>query len=380
LLFEETIGEALGGADMLTQNLQRERNAFSELNNDLQSQTETAATTLNRQVRLLREATKVVKTELGDAERALEMHFTAFRATAVQVAEGAEQLTRAAQAAGAASSGLDATLSGALGSLAQADELTDAARRSTQTVVQAANVTANSVREATQRAIGDAKAVADLIRKETQAMHATASAALVAMRETADAVRLYSPFSRISGERKDAASVARPTVAAAAQEAPCSLHEIAASIAQNQVDRMRLGGRFTWTNLLPKPANDGAPAPAAGELVSFPPPKDNAVARRALDLVASAGVSVGETLSARDLDAVAAASRKGVTARRKAVLDAAPIEVTRIARLLRRDDDAKDTALAFRKRSDLAQVRNAKRSTASGDLMRAYLLVDAALG
>jgi hypothetical protein len=143
---------------------------------------------------------------------------------------------------------------------------------------------------------------------------------------------------------------------------------------------MRLGGRFAWTNLLPKPANDGAPAPTAGELVSFPPPKDEAAARRALDLVARTGVSVGETLSERDLDAVAAASRKGLTARRKAVLDAAPVEVTRIARLLRRDDGAKNIALAFRKRSDLAQVHNAKRSTASGDLVRAYLLVDAALG
>ena len=107
---------------MLTQNLKRERDAFSELNNDLKSQTETAANTLGRQVRLLREAAKLVKVELGGAEQTLETHLTAFRATAAQVAEGAAQLTCAAEAACAASCGLDATLSGALDSLSQATQ------------------------------------------------------------------------------------------------------------------------------------------------------------------------------------------------------------------------------------------------------------------
>ena len=139
-------------------------------------------------------------------------------------------------------------------------------------------------------------------------------------------------------------------------------------------------GLPSWSNLLPKPANDSALTSLSDELVSFPPPQNEPVVRSALDLVAKAGVSVGETLNERDLDAVAAASRKGAPARRRAVLDAAPVEVTRIARLLRRNTDAKETALAFRKRSDLAQPGSKKRGRSSADLMRAYLLVDAALG
>ena len=92
------------------------------------------------------------------------------------------------------------------------------------------------------------------------------------------------------------------------------------------------------------------------------------------DLIADAGVLLTETLTTKDLDNVAMASRQGAQARRRAVLDAAPIASTRIARHIRRDTEAKDVAMGFRARPDLA-----KADKGNGELIRAYLLIDAAL-
>jgi len=58
------------------------------------------------------------------------------------------------------------------------------------------------------------------------------------------------------------------------------------------------------------------------------------------------------------------------------VIDAAPGAVTRIVRHMKRNVDAHDTAIAFRSRPDLAKSENKDQGS---DLVRAYLLIDAAL-
>jgi len=96
----------------------------------------------------------------------------------------------------------------------------------------------------------------------------------------------------------------------------------------------------------------------------------------AVDLVTDAGVDLNDVLQAADLERIARCSREGATSRRRAVVDAAPGAVTRLARHLKRNTTAHMTATAFRARPDLAK---SERKGEGSELVRAYLLIDAAL-
>lgn len=395
-LFEETMAQVSAGA--ISEGLKSERAAFAELNADLKGQTETLAHTIGRQVRLMREASKLVKTELGDAEEVLETHLNSFRATASVISEGTAELSAAAQTASAASGRLDETIGSALSSLAEATKLTDAARESTQQAVHAANSTANAVRETTQRAISDAKRVAELIREETVAMQEAAASTLETLRQAAEAARLSAEDAQAAADKHAGAIEKRlAALASTAKAAPersrkdpapraerdneaWSLHEAAARIAEAPAQApQRASGLAAWNNVLPpKPVYEDRAA--AGDLVTFQPAAvDQKLVQHAFDLIADAGVLIENAFVARDLDAIAHASRQGAAARRRAVNDAAGIAVTRIARFLRRDAAAREAALAFRGRPDLAKADRAQGGKAT-HLVRAYLLIDAALG
>ena len=69
-------------------------------------------------------------------------------------------------------------------------------------------------------------------------------------------------------------------------------------------------------------------------------------------------------------------SSRRTAARRRAVADAAPAAVGRIARYVKRNADAHMVAAEFRARPDLAK---SDRKGEGKDLVRAYLLIDAAL-
>jgi hypothetical protein len=58
------------------------------------------------------------------------------------------------------------------------------------------------------------------------------------------------------------------------------------------------------------------------------------------------------------------------------VIDAAPGAVTRISRHLKRNSDAQSVAAQFRSRPDLAK---SEKKGEGSELVRAYLLIDAAL-
>jgi hypothetical protein len=388
LLLEQTISTACSGADALLENLSREREAFFDLNEELKCQSETLAHTVGRQVRLMREASKLVKTELSETEESLETHLASFSEAAASVGERTRALNEAAENAAAASGRLDESLGSALDTLAEATKLTDAARHSTETAVLTANSTANAVRDTTQRAIGDAKRVAELIRTETSAMQDAAAATLATLREAADAARMASDEAQAAADKHAAsiekrlaalastAKVARKREPAKEQvvEAPQTLHEAAARMAASgggRSVRVGKGGLSSWNGIMSgKPANDAAPR--AQELPARS--SDSLLVERVHELIADSGVLLAETLTARDLESVAVASRQGAQARRRAVLDAAPIATTRIARHIRRDAEAKELAQSFRARPDLA-----KSDHGNGEIIRAYLLVDAAL-
>jgi hypothetical protein len=95
-----------------------------------------------------------------------------------------------------------------------------------------------------------------------------------------------------------------------------------------------------------------------------------------VDLVYKAGVDLDDVLHAGDLERIARCSREGATARRRAVIDAAPGAVTRISRHVKRNGDAHTLATQFRSRPDLAK---SEKKGEGSDLVRAYLLIDAAL-
>jgi len=392
-LFEETVAQVSAGA--ISESLKGERAAFAELNADLKGQTESLAHTIGRQVRLMREASKLVKTELGDAEEVLETHLNSFRATASVISEGTAELNQAAQSANAASGRLDETLGSALGTLAEATKLTDAARQSTQEAVHAANSTAQAVRDTTHRAISDAKKVAELIREETVAMQEAAATTLETLRLAAEAARHSAEDAQAAADRHAGAIEKRLAALAAtarapekatrketpvrseAPQAPWSLHEAAARMSETPAPvPSQMSGLSAWNNVLPpKTVYE-----ERSELVSFSSGSADAkLVQHAFDVIADAGVLIENAFVARDLDAIAHASRQGATARRRAVNDAAGIAVTRIARFLRRDGAARETAIAFRSRPDLAKADRAQGGK-SPHLVRAYLLIDAALG
>jgi hypothetical protein len=140
-------------------------------------------------------------------------------------------------------------------------------------------------------------------------------------------------------------------------------------------------GFGSWGNFMP-PRED-APVAAnesAFHLADFGSREaidpDAALKAGAIDLVTDAGVDLEEVLDAADLERIARCSREGASARRRAVIDAAPGAVTRISRHFKRNADAHATAVQFRSRPDLA--KSEKKSEGS-ELVRAYLLIDAAL-
>jgi len=407
-VFDAAIAATRENADHLSESLSREREALAELNGDLRGQTETMTHSIGRQVRLMREASKLVKSEIGAAESALQHHLHAFGAAAATMNERTSAVSHAADAAQAASHAANDAMSEVLHGLGQATKLTDTARQSAQQAALAANETASAVRETTQRAIGDAKRAAQLIRAETVALQDAAGETLQRLAAAADAARQASEHSQAAADRHASAIEKRLTAFAAAAQgarqtptrndapaeraprsksaptAPGNLFAAATAASKPTREHSeRISGRGGWSNLFPNGRNDVANEDLeendAFALMDFEPtPRDPDADLKsdALDLCAAAGVDLADALSQGDLDRIAQRARHGALARREAVGDAAPGSVNRLMRHFARSAEAKRVAAAFRARPDLAS------SQAYGEglnLVRAYLLIDSAL-
>ena len=434
-LFDQALAATRENAEYMAGRLASERNALIELNGELRGQTDTMTHSIGRQVRLMREASKLVKTEISAAEDALEGHLQSFASSATVMAEHTAQFHHAADSAASATASLNTTMSGMLDGLGEATRLTDAARQSAEQATLAANETANAVRETTRNAVFEAKRAAQVIRAETEALQESAVSTMEKLREAALAARAASEASQAAADahaskiekrlsalastasvnkaaapRVETRTLERPVMqqpefkeedrnlfaaaSAAVARGQAPTRPVSQSIRQETVANESretrvprnggLKGFGGWSNLFPSREEAPMPKPANEEvdpfaLVDFGTPKQNPDAvlqADAIELCANAGVDLEATLHPTELDQIAQSSRLGAAARRRAVADAAPNAVNRIARYIKRDMEARTVANEYRARPDLA--KSDKKGEGS-DLVRAYLLIDAAL-
>ncbi len=417
-LFNDAVASSRVNAEAASHALRVERDALAEVSGELKDQTDTIGHSIGRQIRLMREASKLVKTEVSAAEDALETHLASFAASASVMGERTAAFHQVADNAAAATASLNGTMAQMLDGLSEATRLTETAKRSTEQAVLAANETASAVRETTRGAVTEAKRAAQLIRAEAAAMQETAVDTLAKLQDAANSARAASEESQAAADRH-AASIEKRlgamAVAAGAKKAvvaqrpveriverkpePVVVEEAVtlqaaanAAVARAGSSRARVEvavapkrvfkGFGSWGNFMPK-QEEIIPAPAnedAYELADFGSRSnvspDAMLKSGAIDLVADAGVDLGAVLLPGDLNRIARCSRDGATARRRAVIDAAPGAVTRIARHVKRNAGAQELAASFRARPDLAKSENKGEGS---ELVRAYLLIDAAL-
>lgn len=386
IVFNEAVGNARDGAGILSQTLQNERVAFEDLTTELRTQSDTLGENVGRQIRLMREASRLVRQEYVAADETLQGHLASFAATASLMAERTEAIDGAATATHMAAQRLDGTIVSALEALTQATALTDTARQSAENATQAANATASAVRETTQRAVADARRVAHMIRSETQAMEDTASATLAKLKDAADEARRASEEAQAAADRH-AASIQKRLSAMAGAAQVVHRQPVVAEPAVEQeplvADRVyaSAGGRSHRVvteapRFAPDYAPEWTPPPSAND--TGPADRFNLVARSpadaALAMLTQVGVHVSDVFATADLDFIASRARQGGSARRQAVAAAAPEAVARLQRLFAHNDDARSDAAAFRAKPDLATQSGGKQ------VLIAYLLVDAALG
>jgi hypothetical protein len=381
-LFEDAVSASSESNEAMTETLARERAALLELNGEIKGKTETMANAIGRQVRLLREASTLVKTEVVAAEGVFETQLARFDAATFAMGERVADFETVANDATASASSLDGVMARLLEGLSEATRLSETARRSTEQAVTAANDTAGALRETTRAAVFEAKRAAQLIRAETASMQQAANDTLAKLQQSATSARAASRESQ-------AASVERRLGAfATAAGAKRSVREERVAVRTDAQPQARgtpvreaqapQGGRVfsNWANFMPP--QQSQPAKPVLNYVDreIDRDPDALLQSDALDLLADAGVDLHDALHANDLDRIARKAREGATARRRAVVDATPGAVSRLARHLKRDVTATNIAKSFRARPDLTESDDAQEA---GDLVRAFLLIDAAL-
>lgn len=382
-LFGDTVDASQDQVAAMTAALRGEREALLSVNADLRGQTEAVAENIGRQVRLMREASKIVKSEIVAAEAALEAHAQRFSETASAVAEQTESFQDVADHAASVASSLNGTLAEMLDSMSEATRLADAARKSSEQAVMAANHTAGALRETTRTAVEEAQRAAQMMRVETQAIQNSAADTLAQLRDAAYAARAASEESQAAANRHAATAEKRTR-----REAPATLFAAAEAArtrrgerAPEAPQRRHFMGFGNWGNFSAHTPQDSNPTTANEhtDLMSFAreePALRIDLRDEALELVLDAGVALDDVLRTSDLERIARCSRDGASARRAAVRDAAPGAVIRIARYVRHNTKAHKVANEFRARPDLAKSEGKQENSS---LVRAYLLIDAAL-
>lgn len=401
-LFGEAVAASRANTQAMAETLVREREALVEVRTDIKDQTDVIANSIGRQVRLMREASKLVKTEVAAAENALVTHLSSFTASANVIGSRTAEFHAAADTANAAAASLNGSMSEMLSGLAEATRLTETAKKSTAEAVLVANETAAAVRETTRSAVQDCKRAAQLIRAEAQAMQEAANDTMARLNDMAVTSRTaHTTQVAAAGVKKAAAPKTierKPEPVAFEHEDEVTTLQAAANAAvarggsrprvENRMDvtverepKKVFKGFGSWGNFMPQ--REEAPVAAnesAFELADFgrkePVNNDATIQAGAIDLVTDAGVDLSDILDAADLARIARCSRDGASARRRAVIDAAPGAVTRIVRYIKRNAEAHDAAVAYRSRPDLAK---SEKKGEGSELVRAYLLIDAAL-
>ncbi len=411
-LVAETAAAARAETAAMTEALRRERTALSALNQEMREDTEALVLSVGRQVKLLREASKLAQREMGATEQALEHHLAEFAAAAASLGQHRAIYSEAAEDANAVAAALGGQVASMLDSLAEATRLTDTARQSAEQAVAAANETAHAVREGARGAVAEAKRAAQLVRAETQALQESAAETLARLTDAAHVARNASQECHSAADRQASSiekRLAALAVAARGKKIPAARTRNDAQVAANDsADVASLqasaGAAFSrratqrlapsrvetpptrpfkgfsgWNSFLPQERAPRAANETDADLVEFGSPRRDADAGlkyAALDLVAASGVDLDAVLAAAELDAIAQSSRHGAAARRRSVALQAPRAVSRIACHVEKNRAAHQLAAQFRARPDLAKSTNKGEDC---ELMRAYLLIDAAL-
>jgi hypothetical protein len=395
--FGDAVTASRDTSDALVAAIKRDRDAMLDVNGEIRSQTEDMANAISRQIRLMRETSQFVHGEVAAAEHCMQSQ----RAAIDAAAEALDQRVGALENAGAV---LHDTLSTALEGLSEATRMTDTARKSTEAAAAAAAETAQAVNETTRTAIFEARRAAELVRAEAATMQDTAAETIAKLREAAQVARAAANDTKASvGQRAEqveervAAPVRKVALAStrvrqpepafagpserptrsATMDAPRPHVTPHAGAPRRTFKAFNAWGAFNAARQTPPaPANEDHGRDRDFRFIQERNDPDRALKNGVFDLLANAGVDLTRVLRPSDLDGIARRSQNGVSARRRAVAEAAPAAINRIIRYVRSDIDARAIALEFRARPDIAQNDS---DDEGADLVRAYLLIDAAL-
>ena len=444
LSMDSAVTAAATGANQMVSGMERERNALLQIADDLNSQAALIGDSISRHGRLIAEAARAAEDEIRSADSALDSRLSSFGAAAALISDRTGALSTAAKASADSALKLESVLGGALDALTKATTLTDAARQSAEAATYAANNTAGAVRDTTIRAVEDAKRAADMIRAEAASVEREAGAALERLREAAHLARDAAQGARAATgatEADVARQPERPIQPVATPVRRTDLRRDTERERQNERDRDRNerdaerkernertrepertqgygeslagvppsrpslravpqpeqqdgeAGRWTWREVLAsieedKPAvaaSGGGGRSSSARAPSTPQDSDSAPARGrhplpVVSLIEAAGLRLGEVFNLSTLDRVAQRARNGTQARRRAVRDASPDAVRRLADYLQRDQESRAEASEFMRTEGvrIAELLGRGRASMSADATRAFLLIDAA--
>lgn len=422
---------AKDGAQQMLSGMERERQSLLQIAEDLNAQAAMVGDSISRHSRVIGEAVLLAEQEIRAADDVLDTRLSSFSAAAALISDRTSSLSRAAQASADSALRLESVLGGALDALTKATSLTDAARQSAEDATFAANNTAGAVRETTMRAVEDARRAADFIRGEAASVERDAATALERLKQAADAAReaasgVRHAAAHATAELPRAPAQAQRPVVEPPREAPRPAPRPAADsfaerapINERVVSDRPIGERMAGlTPPQPQPTRPAVsvspPPPADGgkpwtwrevlAAIEEQPPRGTGAAeaqRRphmravestgmqegrtrhplaVVDVVGGAGVHLAEVFDISSLDHIAQRARNGTQARRRAVRDAAPEAVNRLADHLGHNQNARATANEFLRSegSRVAELLGRGRASMSADATRAFLLIDAA--
>jgi hypothetical protein len=380
--FGRAVADAEQGAQALTANFDREIGAFEQLNFDLRTQTENMGQSVSRQVRLMREASRLVSQEVQNVDDVLAQRLGDFTAVSAVLGERAAEIGAAVDNANTGAQMLSASMGQSLEVLHGVAQVNDRARRQVNEAAEiaadaamgmretslAANQAAQAVRDAAAQAVDDASRAAAAIRAEALSMTEQAQATLGQLEAAALAARDASAQAEAAAERQSANIQRR--LASMSETVRVAQHRPAAPPAAEPM-RAAASGRAapsqSWSRPAPAPANDyPASAPARR--------------RAAIDLVAAAGLGSADVIRDIDLDRILARARFGEAARRRAVRELAPSAIERMAVHLARDEEARFQAQSLRRDAAPNLDTRPVRDSLAGDELAAWLLLDASLG
>lgn len=421
---DQMAGIAKEGAGHMITGMEREREELLKISRDLNSQAQAIGSSISRHTQSISESARQAEAEVRAADQALDHRLTSFGAAAALITDRTQALSGAAQASADSALRLEHALSSALDVLAKATHLTDAARQSAEAATMAANSTAGAVRDTTSRAIDDAKRAADIIRGEAANVEREAAVALERLRDAAEAARAAAIGARVAMEeeepprhrprqrtpepparqaephwRDEPDPLEGPPPRYQREPEPARQEEPLFGEVQRTHERHAIpGGDWTWRDLLssldeedPQPATSRAPistrrAPAEDAVArlthQITEPRAPASSLPIAEMIARAGMRLDEVFSASGLERVAQRSRSGTQARRRAVKDAAPDAVLRLADYLGHDANANQEAMQFLRNEGarIAELLSRGRASMGAEATRAFLLIDSAAG